>query len=128
MAIIRKLMHNIDSDYQIEFDFRPFIVPAIMQITQYEIERLRSKKILVFEFGSTQQCRDMRVKIARYKNTHPNKENMTLEQMEKAHQEIIAPLHGFGPSPAPAALPVPSAAGHGGRRRSSKLSAIKKNS
>jgi hypothetical protein len=101
VASIRKLMHEIDPAYRIEFDFRPFIVPEVMPITQHEIKRLESNGIPVFKFDSKEQCRDMRIATIRHKNFHPTKEDMTLEQMKEAHQKIIAPIASQSSGPRP---------------------------
>jgi hypothetical protein len=135
------MMLAIDSKYRIEFDFRPFIVPEVMPITQHEIKRLESNGIPVFQFDSKRQCNDMRIATIRHKNVHPTKEDMTLEQMKEEHQKIIAPVSQSSSGPRPgmpgyippkpnpstaASAPPASAfgivpsAGHGGKKKRRK--------
>jgi len=129
---IRDMMLAIDPTYRIEFDFRPFIVPEVMPITQHEIKRLESNGIPVFQFDSKRQCTDMRIATIRHKNVHPTKEDMTLEQMKEEHQKIIAPVSQSSsgprpgmpgyipPKPNPSIFAVasapPASAGHGGKK------------
>jgi hypothetical protein len=70
-AIVRRLMHKITPDYQIDFDFKPFIVPETMRITHAEIARLKSNGIMVFPFSAQRQCREMRFAVMGHKKHMP---------------------------------------------------------
>jgi hypothetical protein len=100
IALINHLMHAIDPSYTIAFDFKPFIVPDVMQIKHSQIAHLKQKGIPAFGFDTQAQCRTMRLAVLRHKNVEGM--DMSPEKMNEVYDTIIAP-------PPPPSLPPSSA-------------------
>jgi len=89
VALITQLMRTIDPSYTIAFDFKPFIVPEVMQIKREQIEHLKSKGIPAFGFDTPEHCRSMRYSVMRHKNVE--KKDMPLAEMNEIYASIVAP-------------------------------------
>ena len=133
MGLMTRLMHAIDSSYNIRFDFKPFILPELMPITHEQIKRLESKGLPVFSFKTKELCRDMRIAVIRHKNFE--KRDMTGEEMRETYQTILLPRYGMPgyipPKSKPSATAAPAssvpaaAAGKGGKKITMKKRAKK---
>jgi hypothetical protein len=84
--IISDKLKEIDPNYVIRLNSRPFIVTETMSATHRQLHSLNEKGIPTFGFETQQQCRQMQSQVWSVKNVE--KRPMTQDEMREIHKKI----------------------------------------